>query len=323
VIAVLAVPAPPLNVLLVAEEAAGVQALRLLRSSAHRVVAVLTGREQAAAAAVGTEAARAGCAVWPARLVRDAAFAETVRRHEVDLLLNVHSLFVMHRDVVAAARIGSFNVHPGPLPAYAGLNAPSWAIYHGERAHAVTVHWMDPGIDTGAIAYQAAVDVTEADTGYTLSTKCTRAAMPLLRELLAVAAQSPADIPRRPQPDGPRRYFGREVPEGGRLDWSAPGRRVVDFVRAADYSPFSSPWGHPRTWAAGQELGVVRAGRACTPAPPDAPPGVVGAAMGRSVQVAAGDEWVTVHRVQIDGVQLDAGAALQRGQLLTGVWPEV
>jgi methionyl-tRNA formyltransferase len=305
-----------LNILLVAEEAAGVQTLRFLCGGPHRVVAVLTGRgEGSAPTALGTAAARAGCPVWSARLVRDAAFAETVRRHQVDLLLNVHSLFVVHEAVVAAPRIGSFNVHPGLLPGYAGLNAPSWAIYHGERAHGVTVHWMDPGIDTGRIAYQAGLDIAEGDTGYTLSAKCTRAALPLLQELVAVAAQDPSAIPKTPQPDGPRRYFGREIPENGRIDWSAPARRVVDFVRAADYSPFDSPWGHPRTWADRREVAVVRAARTGLPA--DAAPGVVGEPLGSGMLVAAGDEWVAVQRAQLNGVLVDGCTALERGLRLT------
>ncbi|HEY3279483.1 MAG TPA: formyltransferase family protein [Gemmatimonadales bacterium] len=305
-----------LNILLVAEEAAGVQTLRFLCGSPHRVVAVLTGRgDGSAATAVGTAAARAGCAVWPASLVRDAAFAETVRRHDVDLLLNVHSLFVVHQAVVAAPRIGSFNVHPGLLPGYAGLNAPSWAIYHGERAHGVTVHWMDKGIDTGRIAYQAGLEIAEGDTGYTLSAKCTRAALPLLQQLVAAAAQDPAAIPRAPQPDGPRRYFGREVPENGRIDWSAPARRVVDFVRAADYSPFESPWGHPRTWADSRELAVVRAARTGLPA--DAAPGVVGQPLGAAMLVASGDEWVAIQRAELNGVLVDGCTALERGLRLT------
>ena len=38
-------------------------------------------------------------------------------------------------------------------PEYAGLNAPSWAIYNGEPAHGVTLHWMEAAIDTGPIAW--------------------------------------------------------------------------------------------------------------------------------------------------------------------------
>lgn len=311
-----------LNVLLVAEEAAGLQALALLLSGAHRVVGVLTGRDHGAPpTAIGAAAARAGCRVWPAALVRDGGFAATVRAQGVDLLVNVHSLFVVHRDVVAAPRIGSLNVHPGPLPAYAGLNAPSWAIYHGERAHAVTVHWMDAGIDSGSIAYQAGMEITESDTGYTLSAKCTRAAIPLLQALLAAAAAGPECVPRVAQAAGPRRYFGREAPNGGRVDWSAPARRVVDFVRAADYSPFASPWGHPRTWDGARELQIVKA--APTGAATGAAPGSVGTHAGRARLVAAADEWVAVERVQVGGVRADGCAALESGHRLSGAGPEV
>ena len=53
-------------------------------------------------------------------------------------------------------RIGSFNLHPGPLPGFPGLNAPSWAIYERRARFGCTVHWMDAAIDAGLIAYEAA-----------------------------------------------------------------------------------------------------------------------------------------------------------------------
>ncbi|HXF82635.1 MAG TPA: formyltransferase family protein [bacterium] len=316
----------PLNIVLVAEEAAGVQTLRFLTAGPHRVVAVLTGRGHGddgrpPTTVVGAAAARVGCPVWPGRLVRSAALAGTLRDLEIDLLLNVHSLFIVHGDVVAAPRIGSFNVHPGPLPAYAGLNVPSWAIYHGERAHAVTVHWMEAAVDTGPIAYQAAVDITESDTGYTLSAKCVRAAVPMLRELVSAAASGRGSIPRVSQADAPRRYCGRGAPNDGWLDWTAPARRVVDFVRAADYSPFQSPWGHPRTRVDGRELAVVRARRTALVA--DRPPGTVGSVADGSALVATGDEWVRVESVRQDGVLLEGSGALAPGERLTPVPPRV
>jgi UDP-4-amino-4-deoxy-L-arabinose formyltransferase/UDP-glucuronic acid dehydrogenase (UDP-4-keto-hexauronic acid decarboxylating) len=259
--------------------------------------------------------------VWSARKVRDPALAATLRDHGVDLLLNVHSLFIAHAVVVAAPRVGSFNVHPGPLPAYAGLNAPSWAIYHGETMHAVTIHWMDEGIDSGHIANQTPVAITGRDTGYSLSAKCTRQALRLLENLLAAAAQGADAIPRLPQGGGVRRYHGREAPRSGRLDWRAPARQVVDFIRAADYSPFPSPWGPPRTWADGQELGVVSA--ATTGRPADAPPGTVGPASEPGVLVAAGDEWVAVRRVRLGETLVDARSVMECGRRLTSDAPTV
>jgi methionyl-tRNA formyltransferase len=227
----------------------------------------------------------------------------------------VHSLYIVHSDVVAAPRIGSFNLHPGPLPHYAGLNAPSWAIYHGESEHAVTVHWMEPGVDTGAIAYEGRFPIDPADTGLSLSVKCVRQGLPLVTRLLETAAADPASIPARPQELARRRvYLARDVPNDGRLSWSEPARRIVDFVRAADYSPFPSPWGHPRARLDETELGIVKASLTGTPA--DAPRGTVDVRGAGETHVAAADEWVAVHRLQVDGKYVGAGELLRPGQRL-------
>jgi methionyl-tRNA formyltransferase len=303
--------ARPLRVLLIAEEAAGVHALRMLAGSSHEVVAVMTrglGGHSVGATVAGV-ASRLGYRLWPVRQVKEAGFAETVRREEVDLLLNVHALYVLPAALVAAPRIGSFNLHPGPLPRYAGLNAPSWAIYHGEQTHAVTVHWMDGGIDTGPIAYEAGLEIEEDDTGLTLSAKCVRAGLPLLHDLLEDAAKG--TVPRCPQPPLVRRYFGREVPHEGRLIWTEPAAQVVSFIRACDFGPFSSPWGHPRAYLAGREICVLTATR--TGESSEAPPGTVGSHMGSEVFVAAGDEWVRVRRVQVGSSAFPAAEVLRPG----------
>lgn len=301
-----------LRILLIAEEAAGVQTLRMLAGSAHQVVAVMTRGVGglAVGATVAGVASRLGYRLWPARQVKENGFAAAVRQEEVDLLLNVHALYVLPPDVVDAPQIGSFNLHPGPLPRYAGLNAPSWAIYHGEQAHAVTVHWMDGGIDTGAIAYASEMAIDQDDTGLTLSAKCVRAGLPLLHDLLQAASADA--IPRTPQPDGVRRYYGREVPHEGRLFWTESAMRVVDFVRACDYAPFSSPWGHPRAYLAGRELCVLKAAR--TGERSDAPAGTVGRQVGSDVLVAAQDEWVRLRRVQVGSSVFPAADVLRQGE---------
>ena len=301
-----------LKVLLVAEEAAGVQTLRMLAESPHQVVAVMTasGSGMGSGATVSAVASRLAIPVWAPWHIKEKALDQRVRREGVDLLLNVHALQVLPAELVAAPRIGSFNLHPGPLPGYAGLNAPSWAIYHGEAAHAVTLHWMDSGIDTGPIAYEAGLEITEDDTGFSLSAKCVRAGLPLLQELLAAAAAG--TVPQRRQPSGPRRYYGREVPQGGRLDWTRPAREIVNFVRASDYAPFPSPWGHPAASIAGREISVLKAIRTMEPCTEI--PGRVGRRVGDEVMVAAADQWVQIRRVRIGASVLPAGQVLQPGE---------
>jgi UDP-4-amino-4-deoxy-L-arabinose formyltransferase/UDP-glucuronic acid dehydrogenase (UDP-4-keto-hexauronic acid decarboxylating) len=284
----------------------------MLVASRHAVIAVVTGKAggTAAGATVAGLAARLDYRTWPAAQSREPDFADVVRRERVDLLLNVNGPHILPEAVVSAPLIGSFNLHPGPLPAYAGLNAPSWAIYLGERTHAATWHWMDAGIDTGPLAYTAEFPVDPDETGLTLTGKCIRAGLPLLHDLLAGAARQ--SIPRRPQPSGVRRYYGREVPHEGRLFWTESAERVVSFIRACDYLPFPSPWRAPRAYLAGREIAILKA--ILTNEPSDAAPGTVGRKLGREILVSARDQWVQVQWVRVGSSVLPAAEALRPGE---------
>jgi methionyl-tRNA formyltransferase len=304
-----------MNVLLVAEESAGIQVLRMLASTQHRVVAVMTAPPSTGGGATVARAAESlGVPVLPSDRVRDPRLADWIREQEVDLLLNVHSLYLIHGDIVAAPRIGSFNLHPGPLPEYAGLNAPSWAIYRGETHHAVTLHWMDPEIDTGAIAYESRFEIAERDTGLSLSARCVREGLPLIERLLAAAERGPEAVPARAQDLSRRTYFSaRDVPSDGWIDWSRPAVQIVRLVRACDYFPFPSPWGLPRIRVEGQLVAVTKAARTGDRA--SAESGTVGTA-GEGVRVAAADEWVAVQRVKVNGEAVPAEEVLAPGMHL-------
>lgn len=43
------------------------------------------------------------------------------------------------------------NLHNGPLPRYRGVNPINWALKNKENNHGVTIHRIEPGIDTGPI----------------------------------------------------------------------------------------------------------------------------------------------------------------------------
>jgi methionyl-tRNA formyltransferase len=308
------------NILLAGEESAGIQTLKALTDSDHRIVAVMASQSKnnGALANLWETAEKLGYQTRPAKLVKDPRFADEVRAAEVDVILNIHSLFIINKEVVSAPRIGCFNMHPGPLPRYAGLNAVSWAIYRGETSHGVTIHKMEPGIDTGHIVYQEFFDIDDADTGLTLSTRCIRSGIPLILRLIETASTDPAAIPLTPQDLSKREYFGREIPHDGKLFWTLPAREIVNFVRACDFFPFHSPWGHPQTilesMSGEKEIGVVKArltGERC-----DSSPGTVGEVVGSGVKVACGDEWIVVNKLKVEGRYVDSAEVLKPGSRL-------
>jgi methionyl-tRNA formyltransferase len=178
---------------------------------------------------------------------------------------------------------------------------------------------MEPGIDTGPIVYQEFFDINEADTGLTLSARCIRSGIALILRLMETASADPAAIPLTPQDLTKREYFGREIPYEGRLSWSLPAREIVNFVRACDFFPFPSPWGHPQTiletMSGAQEIGVAKAwltGEKCARTP-----GTVGEFVGTGVRVACGDEWIMVNKLRVEGRYVNPAEVLKPGICLS------
>jgi phosphoribosylglycinamide formyltransferase-1 len=56
------------------------------------------------------------------------------------------------------------NIHPSLLPAFPGVDAQRQAFEHGVKVTGATVHFVDAGLDAGAIVAQAPVPVRDDDT---------------------------------------------------------------------------------------------------------------------------------------------------------------
>ena len=306
-----------MNIVLVAQEMAGLQVLKALARTQHHLVGVLTSPPQTPhdeSTSLWRVAQDMGYATWPAKLVKDHALAESLGNAQVDLLLNVHSLYFIHPDVLAVARLGAYNLHPGPLPRYAGLNSVSWAIYRGEKEYGVTIHKMEAEVDAGATAFQELFPVADDETALTLSFKCTQRGVALMLKLLDTVSATPDDLHLVPQDLSRREYFGTEIPQDGRLCWLDPAENVVNFIRACDYFPFRSPWGHATTWLGNEQLAVIKACR--TGLETHASPGTVGQVSSSGALVAAGDEWVLVKKLKRGDTYLAAADVLRSGERL-------
>jgi UDP-4-amino-4-deoxy-L-arabinose formyltransferase/UDP-glucuronic acid dehydrogenase (UDP-4-keto-hexauronic acid decarboxylating) len=308
-----------MRIALAGEESAGLQTLRLVADSAHEACVVLTASsagDRARGLTVAAVADELGVDTLPGPAVRDPSLADVLRDKGVDVLLNVHSLYIVHPAVLAAPRFGCFNLHPGPLPRYAGLNAPNWALYRGETTHGVTLHWMAPGIDTGPIAYEKSFPVEAEDTGFSVSATCVREGLRLVSRLLDDLATDPRGVPVVEQDVTLRRYFGRDVPHDGWIPWTKDAVHVTGLVRACDYGPWPSPWGRARTSGNdGLEITVRRA--RCTGRPATGPPGTVGQCDSTEAWVATQDEWVVINRLQVDGTVTPVDLVLATGDVLT------
>ena len=63
------------------------------------------------------------------------------------------------------------NIHPALLPSFPGLHGQRQALEYGVKVAGCTVHFVDEGMDSGAIILQKTVPVLDDDTEDTLSAR--------------------------------------------------------------------------------------------------------------------------------------------------------
>ena len=285
-----------MRIAIVAEEAAGAQALRRVLATGHVVPLVLTSHDLTGP--IAGLASQAAAEVLDARVVRTPAFARLLQQHAIDVLLNVHSLFVIHPTAIDAVAGRAFNLHPGPLPEFAGLNTVSWAIYEGATEYGATLHWLATDIDAGPIAYAARFPLDPSVTAGRLMSRSVQHGLGLLDALLAQLWSDPRELPLHPQDVSRRRYYGKTIPHHGRVEWSRDTAAQIErMVRACDYGPFPSPWGATTAHLHDRDIALMRVhvGDAC-----EASPGSTSIA-GESLLVATAEGWLAIDHARVDG----------------------
>ncbi len=272
--------APPLDVALVGRGGLLVACADALLARGHRIVAVATE-------CPGTLewASEAGLAALP---VSDGLAGELSARSP-DLIFAIGHLAKLPSAVLETAGRAAINFHDGPLPRYAGLNAPAWALWHGETAHGIAWHLMDDRIDTGPILSARAVPIGPDDTAFSLCLACHEAGIAAFAEVLDLV--DAGDLTGTPQDHGERSAFVRtdRPPAAGVIDWRQPAAVLERRCRALDFGPRNNPLARAKILLPGGDTlmpGAVRIIRDGTAG--DAPAGTVLAIGDDEIVVAAG-----------------------------------
>lgn len=94
----------------------------------------------------------------------EAAFIAALQKAQVDLVVLAGFMRILKGEFLRTFANRVINIHPALLPAFPGLEAWKQALDYGVKVTGVTVHFVDQGIDTGAIIAQETVPVVQGDT---------------------------------------------------------------------------------------------------------------------------------------------------------------
>lgn len=93
----------------------------------------------------------------------DAEMIAELKKRVVELVCLAGYMRLLSADFIEAFRNRIVNIHPSLLPSFPGLDAQRQAFEYGVKFSGCTVHFVDEGLDSGAIIAQKVVPVLDDD----------------------------------------------------------------------------------------------------------------------------------------------------------------
>ena len=191
-----------------------------------------------------------------------------------DWFFSIANLRLIPNNIWQQAIRGAINFHDGPLPRYAGLNTPAWALLNGEAQHGITWHAIVEGADRGEIYLQREIDISTDDTALSLNAKCFEAGMTSFADLCDLIEQDRLD--GRSQSFEDRTYFAKSKrpKAAATLTFNASAEDCDRLARGLDFGTgYTNPLALPKVRIDGVSFNVGTL--KIVPSTQDAEPGEV------------------------------------------------
>jgi methionyl-tRNA formyltransferase len=175
--------------------------------------------------------------------INDQAVCDAVQRLAPDVVA-VFGTSLIRPPLLGHGRLGMLNLHGGLSPDYRGADCTFWALYNGEAEQVgCTLHFINAGIDTGALIAHVCPEVGEGDDELRLFWRAVRDGAEVYAEAIERLARGET-LGQRQDRKGrlyqvkdrtwaAEREFGRRLPGGVVRGTSLPAR-VTWFPAATE-----------------------------------------------------------------------------------------
>ena len=92
----------------------------------------------------------------------DQELLKLVSKHQPDLVVSAGFMRILAKEFVTTFKV--INSHPALLPLFPGAHAVRDALAAGATQTGTTIHWVDEGVDTGAVIAQERLEIRPTDT---------------------------------------------------------------------------------------------------------------------------------------------------------------
>lgn len=162
--------------------------------------------------------------------INDEENVKIIKEIEPDYIFVIGLSQLVKDEIINAAKKGVVGFHPAPLPKYRGRATNVWQQLLGVKESAVSVFFIDDGIDSGDILAQEPYYIGENDYCQDVLDKIDEAAIIAMRKVL-IGLRDNTLVPVK-QNDEEATYTLKRSPEDGLIDWNQSIRDIHLLIRA-------------------------------------------------------------------------------------------
>ena len=165
-------------------------------------------------------------------------FVNVIQKAKPDYIISGFYARVFKDQILSIPPEGCINIHPTGLPRFRGRSPSFTHVLFGDTHNSITMHWLNPGIDTGDVIAQATIEILPDDTGFTSSRRLADAAAVMFRENWPLVKEGKAPRIEQDESIASEFDFSWKMAE---IKWSKTNTEIFNLVRAIT-RPMKGAW---------------------------------------------------------------------------------
>ena len=171
-----------------------------------------------------------GTPVYKVRNINSEENIQLLQNLSPDFIFVVGWSQILSKEILDIPKQGCIGYHPTELPKHRGRAPIPWSIIHDLRQSAVTLFYLDEGVDSGDVLAQRSFSIDFKDTATTMFHKIGNIITELVAEVVPLLVEGRA--PRQRQDNARATYWPKRVPEDGLIDWNQSAYALYNWIRA-------------------------------------------------------------------------------------------
>lgn len=151
------------------------------------------------------------------------------------LIISANNRYIFKKPLVSKDNVTIVNFHYALLPAYRGINIPSWVIYNGEKETGITWHYVTEEIDHGRIIVQKKIQIKNNSTAFDITREGMRLSGAAFSEFFPKIMEEDIEGINVTYPEESKLYLSKDLPNEGKISVDDSIELIDKTLRSYDY----------------------------------------------------------------------------------------